>query len=160
LYFYSGPSTVHTVQNSIIYNSTPEAIFTAYNASVDVNYTDVEGNWPTGMGNIDADPDFESLLSTNFQLNPGSPCINAGNPDTTGINLPMFDLAGNPRISLDTIDMGANEYFAGIELNLKAFLEGPFNGTTMNTDLTNSTILPILQSYNTSPWNYTGTEAL
>jgi len=36
LYFYSGPSTVHTVQNSIIYNSTPEAIFTAYNASVPV----------------------------------------------------------------------------------------------------------------------------
>jgi len=42
-------------------------------------------------------------------------------------------------------------------LVLKVFLEGPFNGTEMNTDL-NSDELPLTQPYNTSPWNYEGTE--
>ncbi len=39
-----------------------------------------------------------------------SPCIDAGDPDTTGLNLPPYDLAGNPRISGGIIDMGAYEY--------------------------------------------------
>lgn len=45
-----------------------------------------------------------------WSLNSWSPCINTGTPDTTGLNLPMTDLAGNYRISGDTIDMGAYEY--------------------------------------------------
>jgi hypothetical protein len=40
----------------------------------------------------------------------GSPCIDAGTPDTTGLNLPEFDLAGNPRIYNGIIDMGAYEW--------------------------------------------------
>ena len=44
-----------------------------------------------------------------------------------------------------------------IRLNLKIFLEGPFNGTDMNTDLTD---FPLSQPYNTPPWNYTGTESV
>jgi hypothetical protein len=43
-----------------------------------------------------------------------------------------------------------------IVIDLKAFLEGPFNGTEMNTDI--NSIIPLAQPYNTSPWNYTGTE--
>jgi hypothetical protein len=38
-----------------------------------------------------------------------SPCVNAGIPDTTGLNLPEFDLAGNPRVYGGRIDMGAYE---------------------------------------------------
>ena len=47
-----------------------------------------------------------------------------------------------------------------INADLTAFLEGPFNGTGMNTDLTNSNNLPLSQPYNTSPWNYDGTESV
>ena len=43
-------------------------------------------------------------------------------------------------------------------LDLKVFLEGPFNGTDMNTGLINSGLIPLSQPYNTSPWNYNGTE--
>ncbi|MCK5050544.1 MAG: T9SS type A sorting domain-containing protein [Candidatus Cloacimonetes bacterium] len=44
-------------------------------------------------------------------LTENSPCINAGTLDLpTGIELPEFDLAGNPRIYGETIDMGAYEY--------------------------------------------------
>jgi hypothetical protein len=47
-----------------------------------------------------------------------------------------------------------------INLNLKVFLEGPFNGTEMNTDLTGQTDFPLSQPYNTEPWNYTGDESI
>jgi len=49
-------------------------------------------------------------------------------------------------------------------LNLTVFLEGPFNGIDMNTDLNNNPELveglPLNQPYNTAPWNYNGTEVL
>ncbi len=43
-----------------------------------------------------------------------------------------------------------------IDLDLKVFLEGPYNGIGMNTDL-NST-LPLSQPYGGLPWNYNGSE--
>ncbi|MBN2174188.1 MAG: hypothetical protein JW731_08655 [Bacteroidales bacterium] len=46
------------------------------------------------------------------------------------------------------------------ELDLTVFLEGPFNGSGMNTDLTNSTNLTISQPYNSAPWNYPGPESM
>ncbi|MCD4735075.1 MAG: LamG domain-containing protein, partial [Bacteroidales bacterium] len=48
----------------------------------------------------------------------------------------------------------------GITLNLIAYLEGPFNGTNMNTLVNSNGFLPLAQSYNQAPWNYTGTEAV
>ena len=47
-----------------------------------------------------------------------------------------------------------------LDLDLTVFLEGPFNGTTMKTDLTGLTDFPLNQPYNTAPWNYTGTESV
>ena len=44
-----------------------------------------------------------------------------------------------------------------IVIDLKAFLEGPFNGTDMNPS-TSSGFLPLTQPYNVSPWNYNGSE--
>jgi hypothetical protein len=45
-----------------------------------------------------------------YQLSSLSPCIDTGTPDTTGLNLPQMDLAGNWRIWNDRIDMGCYEY--------------------------------------------------
>jgi photosystem II stability/assembly factor-like uncharacterized protein len=47
---------------------------------------------------------------------------------------------------------------SNFQLDLKAFLEGPFNGTGMNTTLNTNGLIPLDQPYNTSPWNYAGTE--
>ena len=44
------------------------------------------------------------------------------------------------------------------KLNLTVFLEGPFNGTDMNTDLISSIEFPLTQPYSAAPWNYEGTE--
>ncbi|MBN3034304.1 MAG: hypothetical protein JW861_01860 [Bacteroidales bacterium] len=46
----------------------------------------------------------------------------------------------------------------GITVNLTAFLEGPFNGTGMDTDLTS--FIPLSQPYSSAPWCYTGTESV
>ncbi|MCF7913355.1 MAG: right-handed parallel beta-helix repeat-containing protein [Candidatus Cloacimonetes bacterium] len=45
-----------------------------------------------------------------YQLSEYSPCIDAGSPDTLGMNLPPIDLAGNQRIWNDIIDLGCYEF--------------------------------------------------
>ena len=42
-------------------------------------------------------------------------------------------------------------------VNLKVLLEGPYNGTDMTPKLTS--VLPLTQPYNVSPWNYGGSES-
>ncbi len=49
-----------------------------------------------------------------------------------------------------------NEVVQEFDLDLKVYLHGPFNESEMNTDL--NSILPLGQPYNTSPWNYLGSE--
>ncbi|MCD4651089.1 MAG: right-handed parallel beta-helix repeat-containing protein [Candidatus Cloacimonetes bacterium] len=44
-----------------------------------------------------------------YQLSDSSLCVNTGTQDTTGLNLPATDLAGNPRIWNEIIDMGVYE---------------------------------------------------
>lgn len=46
------------------------------------------------------------------------------------------------------------------ELDMKVFLEGPFNGTEMNTHLNIASELPLNQPYTNLPWNYTATESV
>ncbi|RLD78999.1 MAG: hypothetical protein DRJ10_09495, partial [Bacteroidetes bacterium] len=62
--------------------------------------------------NIDEDPLFLGKWEHPYQIDNGSPCIDVGTlanlPDF--IELPEFDLAGNPRIVGDSIDMGAYEW--------------------------------------------------
>jgi predicted outer membrane repeat protein len=113
---YSDPQLI----NCILWDNEPDEI-NGYNENVIAEYSDIMGSYP-GTGNIDTDPLFYyDPYVEDYTLVETSPCINAGNPDTTGLNLPLIDLAGNPRISNDIIDMGAYEYQfpgAGIELDI------------------------------------------
>ncbi len=43
---------------------------------------------------------------------------------------------------------------------LSAFLEGPFNGVDMNSNLQSSGMIPLDQPYNVFPWNYSGSESV
>ncbi|MBN2174141.1 MAG: hypothetical protein JW731_08420 [Bacteroidales bacterium] len=47
-----------------------------------------------------------------------------------------------------------------IRLDVATLLEGPFNGSTMNTDLKTAGLIPLNQPYNTPPWNYAGSESV
>ncbi|MBN2174867.1 MAG: choice-of-anchor D domain-containing protein [Bacteroidales bacterium] len=48
----------------------------------------------------------------------------------------------------------------GFVLNLEIMLEGPFNGTDMNTTLNSFGYIPDNQPYSLEPWNYNGTESV
>ncbi len=121
---HSSSSAETTLINCIFYNNLPDEIH--FNSeqnpsSVTISYSDIQGgeagivtnnngtvNWLEG--NIDQDPLLLNSGEHPFSLTECSPCINAGIPDTTGLNLPEYDLAGNPRIFDDRIDMGAYEF--------------------------------------------------
>ena len=85
-----------------------------------------------------------------------NPEYTPGTGETGSISLILTGLANSPCIEQkDTMELEIIPY-AGFDLDIKVFLYGPFNGSDMNTDL--NPILPLSQPYNTSPWNYLGTE--
>jgi len=47
-----------------------------------------------------------------------------------------------------------------LAVNVKTFLQGPYQGGGMNTALRDNGKLPLAQPYNASPWNYNGSEAV
>lgn len=61
----------------------------------------------TYINNIDLDPLFSNASGNIFTIQSASPCINAG--DITGVNLQSTDLAGNPRVCNNAIEIGAYE---------------------------------------------------
>ncbi len=60
---------------------------------------------------LDTIPGFMGSGEYPYALDDTSPCIDMGSTDTIGFMLPETDLAGNPRIMYDIIDMGAYEWF-------------------------------------------------
>jgi hypothetical protein len=69
------------VNNDIIYGSS-NTIYLDENSSIEVTYSDIEGGW-VGEGNIDADPLFVSPDNGDFHLQSDSPCIDAGDPNSS-----------------------------------------------------------------------------
>ncbi len=71
-------------------------------------WSDIDGGW-LGEGNFDLDPEFLGGGVHAYSIKTSSPCLNAGDPDTTGLLLPGYDLAGCVRIENEWIDVGAYE---------------------------------------------------
>lgn len=61
---------------------------------------------------IDADPLFANMEAEDYHLTAGSPCIDAGSPETPEVILSGLDLDGNERVKGSRIDMGAYEFSA------------------------------------------------
>jgi hypothetical protein len=64
----------------------------------------------TGTHNKYTYPEFMDTLARDFSLKIYSTSVDAGTEDTTGLNLPSFDILGRNRISNLRIDIGAYEY--------------------------------------------------
>jgi parallel beta-helix repeat protein/predicted outer membrane repeat protein len=67
-----------------------------------------------GTGCVTNDPMFVDAANGNFMLQADSPCINAGNDAYAPTNISLYDLAGNPRIAGECVDMGAYEFQSGM----------------------------------------------
>ncbi|HRU67821.1 MAG TPA: immunoglobulin domain-containing protein [Bacteroidia bacterium] len=117
-----------SIRNCIIYGN--DALY-GYKQLWSSNYSNmmncvVQGGHP-GTNIIDEDPKFVSPTAgpglsyngfgANWSLSAGSPCYNRGQIFSGIPAVPEFDLAGNVRIDIDTIDIGAYEYIASTIAN-------------------------------------------
>ncbi len=100
----SGITSTLTLDNNLIRNGFSD-IWQAPGDTIYYNVTNISGN-PLFLGGDDIHDPLYYSLST------GSPCINSGTPDTLGLFLPPYDLAGNQRVWDGRIDMGAFEFGA------------------------------------------------
>ena len=104
---------------------------------------DVIINWDETT-NLNENPLWLGAGDFPYYLQIGSPCIDSGTLDLpTGIELPQYDLAGNPRVYGTTIDIGAYEWQDSVSVieeptihnssllttNLSCY-PNPFNPTT------------------------------
>ncbi len=125
--------------------------------------------------NSDESPYYQALVTSDEPswIVPGASSGIIAGSDSLNINI-LFDATGltdgsysknliitsndpdEPQVTIPC----TLEVFSGIAVNLKAYLEGPFAGVNMSTGLNSSGYLPLAQPYNTTPWNYTGTESV
>ena len=69
--------------------------------------------------NLDTIPGFSMSTEFPYALENGSPMIDRGTPDTTGLQLPETDLAGNSRFYNNRTDIGAYEWNPATGINPK-----------------------------------------
>ncbi|KQC08749.1 MAG: hypothetical protein APR54_04260 [Candidatus Cloacimonas sp. SDB] len=127
VYLMGSNSNINII-NSILYGDLPSEIFidneyfsdpssvTIQNSLVDGGYEGIQNPYPFNEinwleGNLNEYPLWQQEGNILYMLTENSPCIDSGTLDLpNGIEIPEFDLAGNPRIYGDTIDMGAYEW--------------------------------------------------
>jgi hypothetical protein len=107
-YTSSEPNPVQSDYNLYFSSvSSSEATF-VWNGKTYTGFAAYQSATSNDSHSIYADPQFVSVTTPDFQLQPSSPAVNAGNnlgPDVVG----TLDFAGNPRVQGNKIDIGAYE---------------------------------------------------
>ncbi|MDP8241417.1 MAG: T9SS type A sorting domain-containing protein [Candidatus Celaenobacter antarcticus] len=109
------------------YSSDPEFYFNNIEGGLNAMHGNNTYTW-IYQNNIDLPPNFVNptagsgyeycAFQSDWSLTEYSPCIDVGTPDTTGLNIPPWDMDGNIRVwdgngsGVAIIDMGAYEYGA------------------------------------------------
>ncbi|MCB2221048.1 MAG: hypothetical protein KQI35_11680 [Bacteroidetes bacterium] len=135
------------------------------------------GNGTNQYVNLWIDFNDNYVFEANEKLISGLACAQTATTYSTSLYIPSDAQIGSHRMRLRSVKNEVNpepctNYYTGevhdytvnilenqpqtFNLDLKVYLEGPFNGINMNTDL--NSILPLYQPYNISPWNYLGEE--
>ena len=145
-------------------------------ANCELRY-DLDGNFTRFISNFGVDDEVDgSPASVSFQVWAdgiqlfNSPVMFHNSPtglvdvDITGKNeLKLIVTDGGDGINSDHADWANARITSLVDqtqsvLNLKAFLEGPFNGVNMNTSV--NSVLPLSHPFSGNPWNYEGTESV
>lgn len=113
--YLEGTENVRVI-STILTGQSDSQLVTENASGTVVSWCDIRGGWSgPGQGNFFQDPEFFKeyqywpQYTYDYSLKETSPCIDKGLPDTTGWNLPMKDIAGNPRICNERMDIGAYE---------------------------------------------------
>lgn len=137
----------------------PVADFTVSNSSpytgLTVTFTDLSTNTPTSWA---------------WLFSPATVTYTGGTTPASQNPQVQFNEPGNYTVQLTATNAGGSDIeiktdYIGVQsldfnLNLKVMLEGPFNGSGMNTSLTGINDFPLSQPYSGSPWNYNGSETV
>jgi hypothetical protein len=128
--YYSAPQ----ITNTIVYGNSLEQVFLSGESWPVFRFCDVQSGI-SGVkkdtscnvafeysGILDAAPKFAGPSRGDYSLTAGSPCIDAGMPDTATLKLPALDMAGKNRVVNRRIDLGALEY-TGSKTTLKSTRE-------------------------------------
>lgn len=146
----TGPTFDGRIKPNVVAQGSGSTIISAYS-----------GNVTTGSGTSFSSPITAGMVACLWQAHQ-----NKRNTQIMEAIEQSATLAGSPNYLLG---YGIPDYFDAhttlsapvtynFSLEIKVFLEGPFNGTGMNTGLNG--ILPLNQPYNVSPFNYSGTESV
>jgi len=123
--FNSDPDIYNTILWGNTANIGKQLYISSYDCTPNFYFSDIQGGQSafggiafTGeyVNCIDSSPMFSQTGDHPYSLSEGSPCIDAGTPDTTGLCLCMYDIIRNCRIwdgdnNEDTIiDIGAYEF--------------------------------------------------
>jgi len=178
----TGPSGDHTTGNGwYIYTESSSPYYPAYLAIVELpvfdftNFSGVEIRfwyhmYGTAMGSLHLDAFVDGVWIDDVMTTLSG---NAGN--TWNENIVDFSAYAGKIVKLRfrgitgtsyTSDMAIDDFSViatgapAIAIDMKAFMEGPYNGTGMNTVLNSNGDIPLAQPFNTAPWNYTGLETV
>lgn len=103
---YASPILINNILWDNLASGNQNEIYLYMTSSITVSHSNIQGGWE-GEGNINTNPLFVDSENSNYRLQPGSPCINAGT-NTDGI--PAEDIEGTIRPQGTGYDMGAYEF--------------------------------------------------
>jgi PKD repeat protein len=152
-------SDTETKSDYIYVTAIPVAGFTVDNnspvAGEAVLFTDLSTNFPVtwSWSFIPATVTYLGGTSSVSQ----NPQVQFDIPGIYSVQLYAANAAGSDiELKADYMDVQSLDF----NVDLHIMLEGPFNGSDMNTDLNSLPDFPMSQPYSGSPWNYPGTESV
>jgi hypothetical protein len=116
--------------------------------------TDVSGNY--GFGHLETGT-YDVVLTVNSGYYAFATIIGTGGTSQSKVNKTTIEVnLTNAQSSSGNTFLVSQKVIA----SLKLFLEGPYGGSSMSTALNTAGVIPLVEPYTTSPWNYTGYESV
>lgn len=107
---------------------------------------------------IDEDPGFGN--GTDVPITADSIIDETFSIDVSGLTPQDYNLYVRVKDEYNNWSLIVVDTFNLAEIELTAYLEGPFSGGSMNTTLNSNGQLPLTQPFNMPPWNYDGDESV